>query len=101
MANLRIKIYVFFHKYGNSAEKQQAFFTDHQIEAQLFPNLFQYGTRDYVRIHKGITREMYFRIRLLNMDPLWDNDIFYLFFGYYFLVKERILEENNMVKLTF
>ncbi|CAF0707230.1 unnamed protein product, partial [Brachionus calyciflorus] len=71
---------------------------DSDVEPKLFPHLFPYGTGYYIRNSSSVTLAQYFRNRLLNVDPRWREDKFYLFYAYDRLTRERIFAVNSMIK---
>jgi hypothetical protein len=46
----------------------------------------------------GLSQASYFKMRLLNIDPRWRFDKYYLFYAYNQLTKNRLLTVNNMIK---
>jgi hypothetical protein len=88
----------YLRNYNNNNSKEYDYITDHDIEGKLFPHLFPDGKGFFVKIANSITLAQYFRNRLLNYDPRWRNDRYYVFYAYDRLVKERIYCVNNMVK---
>lgn len=86
-----------FERINEQVIKKKVVFNDDQTEAKLFPHLFPHGTGYFINLKDGMTHAKYFRMRLLNIDPRWRNDRFYLFYAYDYLTKERLLTVNNMV----
>ncbi|CAF0976006.1 unnamed protein product [Brachionus calyciflorus] len=71
---------------------------DSDLEPKLFPHLCPYGTGYYIRNSSSVTTAQYFLNRLLNVDPRWREDKFYLFYAYDRLTRERIFAVNSMIK---
>ncbi|CAF1074181.1 unnamed protein product [Brachionus calyciflorus] len=96
--NTNIGYCVEYDSKKDNIKKKEIFSNDNSIEPKLFPHLLPYGTGFFNGKLNGITLAQYFRIRLLNQDPRWRENKFYLFYAYDRLMRERIFAINNMIK---
>ncbi|CAF0942721.1 unnamed protein product [Brachionus calyciflorus] len=79
-----------FEKNGdNKMIKKNISSTDPSIEPKLFPHLFPDDNGYFDPAKSSITLAQYFRNRLLNYDSRWRDDIYYIFYAYDRMIRER------------
>lgn len=96
--NLKAQMGISIAKAGNACSKEAVFSNNTDTEGRLFPHLFPYGKGYYRQEKKGITFAKYCRIKLLNFDPRWRDDKYYIFYIYDRMTKQRLMAINNMIK---
>ena len=80
--------------------KENINYENDDMEALIFVHLYPYGIGNWFKKDNGLTQNAYFKMRLLNNDPRWRNDKYYIFYAYDTIINSRLLTVNNMLSAS-
>ena len=65
-------------------------YDDTDIEALIYVHLYPFGTGNWYRRESGMTLNIFAKLRLLNKDPRWRNDKYYIFYLFDTITQTRL-----------
>ena len=86
-----------FDESSKSTNKFDIKYDDKDLEALIYVHLYPNGTGNWFQRQNGMTLNVFGKMRLLNADPRWRNDKYYVFNLLDRLTQARLLTINNML----